>query len=928
MTVKKIPTLLNHWAWSAIMAGAFLSACGGGGGSGASMPTGNSDTFAAVVNGGSASATGIEGTAEPLKISAALSYSGTGNLYLAAEVDRAVALGVQGQLSGNSLALIITLRGDLSAGTYANELLLHACLDDKCAAEAAGSPVHFPIRYEVKPGIGVQPQVGLSRTGADPAPSVTLPVTAPAAAGTVTLLSTNSSNNAIALSFDGRALSIQTTQVPAGVYTATATLQSSTDVRYSRNVLIDYTVGPPLGGEHPLAVDNALRSVVLQQGTSATQHLTLTRPTWTNVLDAPQILGDANHLLTLVDLGNDKYDVTISAAGVPLGGYSPSVRFSAGPTGGVVFVGFSVNVSGVVYLGGDLDPTLTAASTTADLNWSNPVLTFDGVQANWTAVSMSPLLHLVRASGRTGVDALQVALDPAALVGNDTGFAPVVQLTIDRPGTSHVPIQYSVHNEIPTLQRVSPQTLVGSGGRIYIEGAFAQYRSGLTDGTHLHVTGANVTAAQILADTRFVGDVLVLAVDVTGASPGTPVTLSVDSSLLPTQASLRVVAPFRAAASFQTLPFASYRPAQFAPGLNSLYFSAPGTAYRWAYDGSAWVLSQASIAGLIDVAPAPDDSALYVSNAEHVIALDPTTFVQRSIGSLLGAPASTTDFDATAMAGARALVFSADDRALASISDRNFTISRGSGWICSQQTGRLVRELTTAPGPCDPGIQKSPEAGTTFGTGLVRSANGYFVESVGPLGERLIYRAAQRAWVYAGKLSSGLTFVAAADTGLRIVRSDGMLLDGNDKELGNLGSVLPFTHVAAGYGLSSGGRFGLVYGYRVTGTGAGQRATEAMVWVIDLNTVSTTGIATAPVIAAIALPQAVGCTDVLAAGETCQHNASISVAPGDGTAFVLGPRGVATVPLPVAVTPMTPSATSVLPAAQGGAKLRTSVFGR
>ena len=237
-------------------------------------------------------------------------------------------------------------------------------------------------------------------------------------------------------------------------------------------------------------------------------------------------------------------------------------------------------------------------------------------------------------------------------------------------------------------------------------------------------------------------------------------------------------------------------------------------------------------------------------------------------------------------------------------------------------------ELTSAPAPCDPGIRMGPESGTTFGTGLVRSANGSFVESIDPLGQRSIYRAAQRFWVGAGTLSNGLTLVAAADTGLRIVRSDGMLLDGNDKELGNLASVVPFTHVAGGYGLSSGGRFGLVYGYRVSGTGAAQRATDAMVWVIDLDTVATTGIANAPVIAAIALPQAVGCTDVLAAGESCQHTASISVAPGDATAFVLGPRGVAAVPLPAAVSPVAPSSTAGRPPARGDARVRTSVFRR
>lgn len=224
--------------------------------------------------------------------------------------------------------------------------------------------------------------------------------------------------------------------------------------------------------------------------------------------------------------------------------------------------------------------------------------------------------------------------------------------------------------------------------------------------------------------------------------------------------------------------------------------------------------------------------------------------------------------------------------------------NHGVGWICTPQTDRLVPALTSAPGPCDPGIQEGQDP-APFGFGLVRSANGHFIEGVGPQGERTIYRAALRSW------TSGLTLAAVSDSGSRVVRSDGMLLDGSDNLLGNLASIVPFTPVPGGYGLSSGGRFGFVYGYRQVGTTT-QSATDATLWVVDLNDAATAGVGAAPVIATIALPQAVGCTAALVAGETCQHTASIGVAPGDGTAFVLGPRGVAAVPLPAAVSSAAP----------------------
>jgi hypothetical protein len=52
------------------------------------------------------------------------------------------------------------------------------------------------------------------------------------------------------------------------------------------------------------------------------------------------------------------------------------------------------------------------------------------------------------------------------------------------------------------------------------------------------------------------------------------------------------------------------------------------------------------------------------------------------------------------------------------------------------------------------------------------------------------------------------------------------------------------------------------------------------------------------VVAEIDLPEAVGCTAALQAGETCQHRASITMSPGEKNAIILGPRGVVVVPMP------------------------------
>ena len=873
-----------------------LVACGGGE---SSNPRGN---FGAVFSQSSVDAQGIEGTPQAVPLVATVSYTGASNtsVSLRAETDERVVLGVDGHINGSTLEMIVTLRGDLPEGDHSTELVLHACFDEECTQEPSGSPVRLPIRYHVKPNLQVQQQLVLSREGSEAAPNATLPVTIPPEAGVVTMQASNSRPDAIDLSFDGSALRVTTQQVRAGSYAATVTLQSTTDARYSRTVNVQYTVAAPPGGEHELSVADPNRTVPLQQGSGSIQHLVVTRPTWTNAWDEPQIGSDTARMLTLTDLGNGQYDVAINSAGVSRGSYSPSIRFSAGPTGGAAVVYFNVWVTSSFYVDGNGDHTLSATSTAADLSWSNPVLTFDGASARWTAVSQSPLLRVVNSSGQTGVDALQLRLDPAALSLPSWGQVFPVVVSIDRAGTLPETLQVSVLNSIPTLQIASPATLVGSSGRVYIQGAFRNFVGDPVWADRLRIDGATLSHGQLIGDPRSLNDYFVLALELTGATPGQPITVGVDNSLLPTQLQLQVQPPLRAALGYQALPYASYRPGQFVPGIGALYFSSPNTVHRWAPGASGWALSQATVTGLIDVAPSPDESQLFASKPTEVVVLDPQTFAQQSAGALTDSFSPVLVFDASAAAGTRALVFSADGRALASISYQPDQGSHLVGTMGTPQLTRAVPALTASLQSCDPGSAKGWIDGPT-GSGLVRSANGAIVVGVNPNGRRSTYRADDRQWVQASALPAGLMVSAIADSGSRLVRSDGMVIDGNDTQLGNLGSVVPFNATPGGYGLSSGGRFGFVYGYSTTGEGASQRATQATLWVVDLNNAASTGVASAPVVAAIAMPNAVGCTGAFAAGETCQHNASITVAPGDGTAFVLGPRGVAAIPLPAGV---------------------------
>lgn len=893
---------------------ATLVACGGGGGGGSTpgnppSSNGGLGKFSASFSTPSADVSGIEGSTATTSLTATLAYDGSSNVFLAADVDPALVLDIQGQIVGNTLNLQLTMRGDVAAGNHASELLLYACADENCSQQPEGSPVHLPLHYAVKPNIAVQQSVQLSRSGQEPAPQITLPVTVPTEAGAVAVhVSGPSAVDQLDVAFDGSSLQLGTRQLHAGTYSWTVSLQSASDERYARTVTVTYTVAAPPGGEQPMTVtSNTPRPLWLRQGSRSVQQIHVSRPTWTSAWTAPQIVGDPSHLLSLVDLGGGDYEVTIDTTGVALGSYGPSIKFQADDSaGGTAYAGFDIGIAFAFYVEGSLGGQVTATSTAADLQWSAMVRTFDGSSAQWSAVSLSPYLQVLSGTGQTGVDALRVALDPAALALPDWGLALGLQVSIDQPGVLPYTINVSVYNSLPELRTLSPAVLDGSSGRIYIDGALQSFGTGLLESNRLHVSGATLAKAQFISDPRMAGDMPVLALDLTGATPGTPVQISADATLRPTQLTLQVTAPLVSAASYQALPFAAYRPAQFASGLDSLYFASPGIAYRWSYQGGAWSLSQASVPGLIDVAPAPDGSSLFGIDATSLLALDPLTLALRSAGALHSPYFSALWLDPAAPSSMRALAFAADGRALASVTEATPNGSHGVEWICTKRDDRSIPALASSPEPCDPG-NPMLMSGSSIGAGLVRSTHGHATVGIGPGGERVTYLPTQRLWSPGTKLPAGLSLAAVADSGTRAVRSDGMLLDTGDTQIGNLGSLVPFTHVAGGYGLSSSGRYGFVYGYRISGSGAAQRADDAKLWVVDLANAVSNGVAAAPVIAEIALAQPVGCTVAPVTGEACQHAASIALAPGEGTAFVLGPRGVAALPLPAAVAALSVS---------------------
>jgi len=734
-----------------------------------------------------------------------------------------------------------------------------------------------------------------------------LPVTVPPAAGTVQM-ALSGRTDAISMTFNGASIGIMPAQVRAGQYVVQATLQGSADPRYVQTVTVTYTVNPPAGGEHALSVNPAFLIFSLPQGTTATQLLVATPPTWTSAWDPPQ-LTNVDAMLSLGALATDQYQLSVNTFNAMAGLHTGSVLFSAGPAGGTQSVPIDVYVASTFYpVAGSFAVPLNAASTAADLQLSSQIVTVDGVQNHWTASTNAPWLTVLQASGVTGVNPLNLRIDPTVGGATDWNLGATVNLAIDRPGTLPVALPVSVFNYLPQLQR-SNAVLVGNAGRIYVQGALNGTYDQLLSSGALHVAGANLLSAHYVTDTRFVGDMVTgVAVDVSGAVAGQPITINAVTPLASSQVTIAVKAPVQVPQGYLSLPYGNHRPSAYASGMDAFYFSGPDTIYRWAQAGGAWTLSQATVPGVIGVALRPDEKGLYAIVGATVEGLDPVNLTPLATGQLrdfTGQP--TLQFDGAGPAGTASFVYASDGRAIASVTVLPGIQMAGYGayWITSPSPTRVLADLTSAPTIGDPG---QPWSNAQAGVSLARSPSGHTIAGTDPVGGAVeLYQPSLAYWSPAGQVPAGLYIVAVSDDGQRMVRSDGQVL-GAGADLGNLSSVVPFTHSAGGYGLTQDGRYGVVYGYQIVIENAAQRARSPTLWVVDLSQVPTTPLASAPIVATIALADAVGCTTTpLATGETCTHNASVTLSPGSGSAFVLGPRGLAAVSLPTSVMVMTAS---------------------
>ena len=899
----------NDAVWRRVVLGlcaGLMAACGGGGGGGGSKGTTPvSATFAPPA----LSVTTIEGFEATATFVATVDPGGRDSLFLgAAEANGLVADG-DVNVGGTSVFVTLRLSSALPPGVYTSAVQLLACADALCAQQLPGSPFLLPLRYEVLEQIKIQAPDTMRRVGREPAPVQSLPVVLPGQAGTISV-ELQGNGDAFAVQLQGDRLVVQTRQLPSGVYTARVQLAGSADSRYRAGVDLRYEVAPPPGGERPLTVTPARFDLRVAQGTQVTYRFKVDRPTWTDVLDPVSLWSaDLGVVRNLRELGNDEYEFTVDTANLPPGappnsgqsGYFANVLVRAGDFGGLAGVSINVFVDAPVSLGSpDVGLLVNATTPAADLDRSTTVSAIDGSAVRWDARSDQPWLQVLRGTGTTGVDALAYRIDPSVLALDGLDHEARLTIALDRPGTLPVEVPIVVRNVIPRFDMASPGVLTGSSAKVYLHGQVRRDSEVLLAGV-LSVDGATVQSIGIEEDSRFVGSVPLLAVTLGGITAGQPVTIRAASALRPASITLPSVAAVRVPVGYAALPFGSYRPASFASNGGALVFAGTNTVWRWPLAGSAWgALQRQDVAGVIDAAHAPDESVVYATVPNTVLALDPVTLVTRRQEFLR--PTVDSAFDTAVAPLTSGFAFAADGRAFASVvaADPLQVSGHGVGWLTGCPGDFVfVADLTRMPCFADPGAPWLQDISVSvYGAAIVRSEDGSTIAMSYPAGRAEVYRGITRQRQDLARLPTGRSIVAVDNAGNVIVRDDGVLVQFGTFT-SDLKSLLPTGFAAGGYAVRGDGNVVAVYAYRVANEPGGPRARDARVLLFG-----TPGTGNSALSGRVDLPDAVGSTALLVASETCEHAASLRFAPGNESLFVMGPRGVAAVPAPTLTAAM------------------------
>ncbi len=354
-----------------------------------------------------------------------------------------------------------------------------------------------------------------------------------------------------------------------------------------------------------------------------------------NQLTVTATMGNGTGWLNATHATGANIAINTTAASLLKGSYQGFVRVAiAGQTDGPTInipVAFTVGDGTIAPPGAMTD--LAIGTTAAETAAVAPV-TFRGVQAPaWTASSDKPWLVLTQAAG-TGTGQVRYAIDPSKTDALPNWGSATATVKISAAGLSDVSFPVTLNKKLPEVYVASPGVVrTGADSTVRVTG---RGLSQLASAGQIQVGALSSITGSITSDTS--------ATLTLPALQAGRLTLSIPNALGVSTSSAAVGA---APASALTAAFVNAtgekRSSLFDPTRNAVYAVnwTQNTLVRFMLTNGQWQIAGLPVAGIGDMAMAPDRRTIYVtSGASTLLAVDPDTLQVRSSYTV---PASQID---------------------------------------------------------------------------------------------------------------------------------------------------------------------------------------------------------------------------------------------------------------------------------------------
>lgn len=783
--------------------------------------------------------------------------------------------------------LLLSTKPLNAAGRRTVPLQVLACRDPRCEQAYPGSPFTLTLDLNVLPNIELPPLVVLTRTGAEPTPSVEVTPQVPLAAGALfgTTTETAAGRLPINLRFDGNRHYVTTHQVPAGTYELRAAVASTSDSRYRAETLIRYEVRPPPGGEFGWRVTGEL-SFTAQEGERRIVPILVQPPTW---IADPVTLDPATTLppwLTLRSTGPGQWEAAASAEGQPADSRPGTpLRFFAGPDVEPLTVGLQMSVAPVWEVTGDRSLFVSRTARAEDLVLEKHVRMIDGstAPATWQIDTPFAWFRPLQTSGRVGIDPIRLQLDPAALKSGLFGTRALVppsvstfKVGIDRPRSSSRTVDVGFSDELSMLDYALPARLLPGTGRIYLVGNYHDDLKQFPE--RLVVSGAREVGRRVLTyPFTLLQFTYLIVLDVDGLVAGQPVTVALDSGLNSRSLSIPVVADIpRPPAQVPLAAIARSAPV-FSPALDALFWAEPQQVRIARRSGGSWSQQTLPVPLLIDVEVSADGLRLIALTPTHLIEFDALSLSELRRAALRD---PTRRIEASKAAGLdKSLAVGLDDLTWMAV------LSRDDFGNVSRSIARYYPQGPAEEMTFGPTLSVFRALDEQPAVTLIRSADRSAVLTqqrhegfVLPVGFNYLEPFAS---VFSA-VRTDVPPVGVASGGRLVVFADGTLVDTVTGEQVALAGLLPSGLTGLGYAVSTDGTAAFAYASRISGTAVAAEA-DATLLAFDLQPAPLR----ASLSASTPLLGVVNCATP-AAAEECSRRVHLITDPHDREVMVSG----------------------------------------